>query len=413
MRIALISHHYEPENNAPQRRWSALVPRFIAAGHEVVVFAPPPHYPTGALEDSADVFMPGRSSTGQYGETVHRVRFREHGPDLRSRSLDQAVAATHSVWRAVRAMRRRTDRPDVVISTVPGLPSIAAGWLVAFLLGARHVVEMRDAWPDLVGASGMLTRASLRRRFATQLATRAVTLAQRRAAAVITTTESFADVLRERGIGRVEVVRNGANLEHLRPLPPKSQEAGPIRVLYAGTIGRSQGLSTAVQAAVLAEHAGFFVELRILGSGAAEQEIRELVASLDAPVQMLGRVAADEVFEHYEWADTALVSLEDWPPFLWTTPSKVYEAIALKRHVTGCLNGETSRLITALEAGDVVPSGDAVALANLWGELSRDRSRLVVNGAARDWALANANFDGLADRYLGLLEEIAPAKAVA
>lgn len=413
MRIALISHHYEPENNAPQRRWSALVPRFIAAGHEVVVFVPPPHYPTGALEDSADVFKPGRSSTGQYGETVHRVRFRAHGPDLSSRSLDQAVAAMHSVWRAVRTMRRPADRPDVVISTVPGLPSIAAGWIVAFLLGARHVVEMRDAWPDLVGASGMLARASLRRRVATQLATRAVTLAQRRAAAVITTTESFADVLRERGIDRVEVVRNGANLEHLRPLPPKSQEAGPIRVLYAGTIGRSQGLSTAVQAAVLAEHAGHFVELRIVGSGAAEQDLRELVASLDAPVQMLGRVAADEVFEHYKWADTALVSLEDWPPFLWTTPSKVYEAIALKRHVTGCLNGETSRLISALEAGDVVPSGDAVALATLWGELSRDRSRLVVNGAAREWALANANFDGLADRYLGLLEEIASAKAVA
>lgn len=410
MRIALITHHYEPENNAPQRRWSALVPRFIAAGHEVVVFTPPAHYPSGRLEDVTNCGTVGESSTGRFGETIHRVRFREHGHDLRSRSVDQAVVATSSAWAAIRKMRGRGKQPDVVISTVPGLPSIAAGWLVAAILGARHVVEMRDAWPDLIESSGMMNRASLRRRFATHVAKVAVTKSQRRAAAVVTTTQSFAEVLRERGVQRVEVIRNGASLDDVSALPTRVEHGGPLRVLYAGTLGRSQGLATAVEAAALAQQAGHPVQLRLLGSGACEDELREQITELNAPVELLGRVPRGEVRAHYAWADTALVSLEDWPPFLWTTPSKVYEAIALRRHVTGCVRGETEKLILDIQAGDVVHPGDATALARTWGELSLDRSRLVVPQCAREWTLANVNSSGLADSYLGLLEDLVSQK---
>ena len=62
MRILLVSHHYAPENNAPQRRWSALVPRLRDLGNEVVVFAPPPHYPTGTLDDPRGEHAVGSTS---------------------------------------------------------------------------------------------------------------------------------------------------------------------------------------------------------------------------------------------------------------------------------------------------------------------------------------------------------------
>ena len=43
MKMLLLTHYYAPEFGAPQRRWSALVQRFIAAGHRVTVAAPVPH----------------------------------------------------------------------------------------------------------------------------------------------------------------------------------------------------------------------------------------------------------------------------------------------------------------------------------------------------------------------------------
>src|SRR5690554_1290631 len=128
MHVALVTHHYAPEVGAPQRRWGALIPRFIAAGHRVTVITPPPHYPTGRPERAlAPEDRPGATSTGEHGEQVSRVHFRDHGPGLVSRSVDQSVAAMDSVRLAAHHLRRRADRPDVLVATVPGIPSIFAG----------------------------------------------------------------------------------------------------------------------------------------------------------------------------------------------------------------------------------------------------------------------------------------------
>lgn len=407
----LVSHHYAPENNAPQRRWSALVPRFVNAGVEMIVLAPPPHYPSGRSEDETGALAPGTTSRGAHGEIVHRVRFREHGPGLRSRSIDQAVAALDSARLGLLLFRRRADRPDVIISTAPGLPSIGAGWLLGLLLHVPHVIEMRDAWPDLIHASGMLrdgrTQVSLQRRLATHTADRMLTWLQRSAAAVVTTTDSFAQVLRSRRVEHVAVIHNGAPLDRFQPLAPPPPTADTLRVVYVGTIGRSQGLDVAVRAAASAAAIGVRVDLRLVGSGVAQDELEALARSLDAPVTFVGRVGADAILEHYEWTDTVLVSLRGWAPFEWTVPSKIYEAIALRRHVSAVVAGETARLVTSVRAGDVVAPGDDAGLALLWARLAARRDLLSVGTSGREWALENADFDELALSYLRLLKEVA------
>lgn len=409
MRILLVSHYYAPENNAPQRRWSALVPRLRERGHDVVVFTPPPHYPTGTLEDPTGAHTVGTAATGQHGETVHRVKFREHGPGLKSRSIDQAVSAYDTVRRAMRLMRRRQDRPQVIVSTAPGLPSIVAGWVLSTVWRVPHVIEMRDAWPDLIHASGMLhdgrRTVSWQRRWATYVADRAITWFQRTADAVVTTTDAFADVLRSRGMERVVVIRNGAQVDRVPDLSRPRDEPG-LHVAYVGTLGRSQGLDCAVRAVAAARALGVHITLRLVGSGAAEDELRTLATSLGAPVEFAGRVPADEVVEHYVWADTILVSLRDWPPFAWTVPSKLYEALAVGRHISAAVAGEAAHLVSGTGAGDVVAPGDDAGLVQLWTRLSEDRDLLKTSANGRDWALENAAFDELAATLDSLLHEV-------
>lgn len=412
MRILLVSHYYAPENNAPQRRWSALAPRLRDRGHELVVFAPPPHYPGGTLDDPDGEHAVGSRSTGEHGEhgeTVYRVRFREHGPGLRSRSADQAVAALDTVRSALLNLRCRADRPDVIVSTAPGLPSIFAGWTLSLVWRVPHVVEMRDAWPDLIHASGMLRdgrrTVSTRRRVATHAADRAVTWLQRQADAVVTTTEAFAEVLRARGMRSVAVIRNGAPVAAV-PALDRPRDEGGLNVLYVGTVGRSQGLETAVEAAAAARALGTDVRLRIVGGGALHGELQALAETLGAPVDFVGPVLADKVPAHYVWADTVLVSLRDWPPFAWTVPSKLYEALAVGRHISAAVAGEAAHLVSGTGAGTVVPPGDVEALVRLWGELAADRSLLQTPPSGRDWALANADFAELAAGYDALLREV-------
>lgn len=400
LHIVLVTHHYAPETCPPAARWRELSARFVAAGHRVTVLAPPAHYPSGRTGAGGRV-RPWARETGPAGEIVHRVRYREHGPDLASRLLDQIRAAVDTVVLGRRRLRG-ADRPDVVVATAPGLPSLLAGLALA---GPRRpaVVEMRDAWPDLIEASGMWGPARGARRLLVRAAAALVTWSQRRAALVVTTTKAFAEVLRGRGVARVAVVRNGVT-----PLDPPGgpPQRAALHVLYLGTTGRSQGLSTAVRAAAILRDRGVPVRLRLVGSGFDDARLCAEVAALRAPVELLGRVPRAEVASHYDWADTVLVALRDWPPFAWTVPSKLYEVMAVGRHVTAAVTGEAADVVRAAGAGDVVPPEDADALAGLWADLAADRARLDVGAGGQRWVAEHADLDRLAATYLAALRGV-------
>lgn len=404
MHVALVTHHYAPEVGAPQRRWGALVPRFIQAGHTVSVLAPAPHYPSGRPVDLGDELRPGAIASGEHGETVYRLRFRPHDRGLVSRTVDQLVTASHATTRGTTQLGRGTQRPDVVVATVPGMPSIAAGVALGRTLRTPLVVEMRDAWPDLIEPSAVVRPGW--QGLVTTAVHRGMTHMQRGAAAIVTTTESFAEVLRARDMPDVHVIRNGAYLDEVPTLGAREADQGPLRILYLGTVGRSQGLSTAVRATALLRSRDVAVELRIVGPGADAEHLAHLARTLEAPVQVFGAVPRSVVFEHYAWADTLLVSLRAWGPFEWTVPSKLYELLATGRHVTGVVAGEAASIIEEARGGDVARPEDPESLADLWAGLAADRTRLHVGAAGRDWARRYADYDVLAERYLAVLEGV-------
>ncbi|GAA3218562.1 glycosyltransferase family 4 protein [Oerskovia jenensis] len=412
-RLLLVTHHYAPETGAPQRRWGSLVARLVGSGVDVSVLAPPPHYPGGTLAPGHEDLRPGTVSTGAHGERIVRVRYREHGPSLVSRTADHLVAALSSVALGWRHLRGRDVRPTIVVGTVPGIPSMFAAWLLARMFRASLVVEMRDAWPDLIRPSGILTGSLADRRtwraLATTFAHRVITRLQSRADLVVTTTETFADVVRARGARDVAVVRNGTAFTSIEPTVDRASPGlapRPFRAVYAGTLGRSQGLDVVVRAAALVAARGLAIEVRLVGAGSEAGRLDQLARSLGAPVTVAPSVPHEEIVALYAWSDTLVVSLRDWEPFQWTVPSKLYEVMASGRHVTACIAGEAAELVLALEAGDVVPPGDVDALADLWARFAAGGTP-VAGRAAGTWVAAHANDDVLAGSYLALLDGLA------
>lgn len=429
MRILLLTHYYPPESGAPQQRWAALAEHFVAAGHELTVIAPSPHYPHGSLLPEHAAMAPGAVHPGPHGETVHRVAYRGYAGDVGSRFVDQLVAARAAV-RTARTVGARTGvgragvagagagpaTPQVVVATVPSLPMLWAGRRVAARLGVPVVAEMRDAWPDLLTvadewdtiSSGRAKRAARRvSRGGLTGVGRATTHEQRRADAVVTTTDTFAQALRGRGMGRVHVVRNGAH-----PVPgyaghtPRDAADGTLNVLYAGTMGRAQGLATAVQAAALAGIRGTRVRLRLVGDGADRPQLVALAAAERVEVEFVEPVPRAAMGEHYAWCDTVLVCLRPWPALELTVPSKLYEAMALGVHVTGSVAGEAAEIITGAHAGHVATPGDAAALAELWESVAADRSRLDPGTDGIAWVGEHAEDSRLARDYLEILDGV-------
>ena len=451
MRILLLTHYYAPEYGAPQRRWSALVGRFLAAGHRVTVAAPVPHYPNGRPNPTQRrAHKVGAVERGMHGETVLRTAYLPHRGDIATRTADHLVAALDSLRRLRRRFARPQDRPDVVVATAPAIPTLLVGRLLSSLWGVPLVVEMRDAWPDLVtqvGGPGRVVPAAVVAGVRAAEAgvsegadgtlldpvpdtppARVPTLAHWRAGAValakgsvhhlvtewqtdahavVTTTSRFAEVLRERGVEPVSVVRNGTDLsrvtrQHDRP----DREDDELRCLYLGNMGRSQGLGTVVRAAARLAAEGVPLRVRLIGHGVEAAELRALAEELGAPVEVLPRIPHREVGAQYAWADSVIVSLRSWTPFAWTVPSKLYEVLATGRHVTALLDGEAADVVRAAGAGDVLPPEDVDALAALWRELAEDPSRTVVRASGREWVGEHADDDQLARSYLEILQAV-------
>lgn len=411
MRILLLTHYYAPEYGAPQRRWGAFVRRFVAVGHEVEIIAPTPHYPEGRpTAAQRRRHRPGTRERGAGGERILRTAYLRHGSDILTRSLDHAVAggdALRRLW-----SRSPAERPDVLIATAPAIASLLVGNILAARWRVPLVVEMRDAWPDLVAHVAL---AGPRRRgplptivgYLKRRVHDRVTGWQAGSAAVVTTTERFARVLRDRGVGEVEVVRNGTDLGRI-PLqePHPVEEQRPLRCLYLGNMGRSQGLELVIDAAARLAHEGVPLEVRMIGHGVHAEALRRRADAQQAPVTVLPRIPHAAVAAHYAWADTVIASLRDWKPFEWTVPSKLYELLATGRHVTGILAGEAADVLEEAGAGDVVPPGDLEALCRLWRELAEDPTRRAGSDSGRVWVARHTEDDLLAARYLDLLEEI-------
>ncbi|KAB1640838.1 glycosyltransferase family 4 protein [Gulosibacter chungangensis] len=411
MRVLLLTHYFMPETGAPQRRWDSLIREFVAAGHEVAVMCPPPHHPTGQVSDRyKQYYRRGSAERAENGALVFRVGYLPHRGDLITRTVDHLASSLTSISRASKLIRRKKFVPDVIIATAPAIPTLIAGKALSKRFKIPLIVEMRDAWPDLVThVSGLSGSSPIG--FAKKLIHRYVTSLQRAATKVVTTTERFGSILENRGMGEVAVVRNGANLSRFTKLPPIDSDHQELRAVYLGTMGRSQGLDVVIRATKQLKDEGVPVQVRMIGSGHDRPALIALNEELGSPVEILPAVSPDQVASHYAWADTTLVTLRDWKPFEWTIPSKLYEVLSSGRHVTGILAGEGAEILSNAHGGAVVSPGDVEGLVAFWRDLAANRDQLNVGTSGRAWVQANVTYDRLASQYFEILEEVANTSA--
>ncbi|AZT99655.1 glycosyltransferase family 4 protein [Brevibacterium linens] len=439
MRIVLLSHYYYPEVGAPQRRWRILNDHLRASGHDVITVAPHPHYPypnrdrffgsrVGRGRKRVDVRLGGTWDTGVDGERILRVPYLHSGSSMARQLLDQTVSATGAMSAVVDRLRGKM-KPDVIVSTTPALPFLLAGDALSRMLRVPHVAEVRDAWPDLISEMNLVTGAlgrylpnalteTLEHRFLPDLLTRA----QRRAAVVVVTTDGFKHRLEQRGV-TAEVVRSGVSPAELEgasgltatgaipviaPAEEPSKHSG-LNLLYVGTVGRSQDLSTSIRA--LARTEG--VRLRIVGGGVDAEALKDDAEINEVPVEFYPQHAGAELAAHWEWADAGLVSLSPLDSYECTVPSKLYSLMARRIPVLGVVAGEAAEIITGTAAGEVASPGDVDAVAAAM-TVMRDR---IESGDAfgqnapsgmepREWVIRHASAAAMGYGYDRILKQV-------
>jgi len=399
-RVQLLTHSYWPERTAPQRRWERLVSSLRQAGWEVDVVAPAANKHHTPPQSRALGRFSLRPGLGPAGETLHRIPYMLLRNSRAGRFASDLASAVLMVPRAL-----ATPKPDLIVATVPALPTICAGWVVSRCRRIPLVVDMRDAWPELAREAGVQAGPLGR------LMEAAVISVQRRAEMVVTVTEGFAQRLRERDVTRVETISNGVALEQVPPLQHRARVPGELRIAYLGNHGESQALERIIAAvALIPRDAGLQVTLRLVGSGTQKDFLRQVAASSGAlasgAVEFCEPVHGEEVWDHYRWADTALVSLRtDWASFAWTVPSKTFELLGLGKHITAAVTGEAAWVL-GHSANVSFLQGSTEDIAATLRELAADPASTPVDPRGRDWVAEYADLPELGKRYAGLLSRL-------
>jgi glycosyltransferase involved in cell wall biosynthesis len=186
--------------------------------------------------------------------------------------------------------------------------------------------------------------------------------------------------------------------------------SGPLRLLYAGTVGLAQGLDVLVEASRLAGHQ--VVQTTIAGGGADHGRVASLVRERGVPnVRLLGTVAASSVPALYAQADAAAVLLRDLPIFAGALPTKLLEAMAAGRPLLLAARGEAARLVAAAGAGLVIPPGDPRTLAEAITRLHGDPAlRRSLGDAGRRYAEARFGTRAATEQWQAVLNEALDAR---
>ncbi|NWO08536.1 MAG: glycosyltransferase [Alteromonadaceae bacterium] len=321
------------------------------------------------------------------------------------RAINQGSIALSSVL-AVGFKRRELMRlhPDLVIGTVPAVPTTGAALLCGKILRIPYAIDLRDAWPDLlndwaswnVGVGNKSWREHLLSRGIGPILFKAIEAAMNyslRTASGILTTSSwlsskiFSTTITEKQKPSV-VLRNVFPTQSYigdRTVSASSAPMNELRVLYAGTIGRAQKLENVVDSLKLAQLRGIKVSLRMVGDGASRRSLQGYVRDSGVDVEFLGKLPVDELAEHYLWSDTALVHLTDWDSLRMAIPSKTFELMENRIHITAVVDGEAAEIVESTRSGHVIPPNDPEALCAHWARLIEDPGLLVVSHEGSKW----------------------------
>ena len=405
MRILAVYRHFWPDSPPYASMLRTIAGALAADGHEVSVLAERPSYK--AVDRAARA--PGR-------EVLDGVRVRRLArlPAMRRsavRRLGAAVFPLRVVGYAIRE-RLRGRRYDVLwTATMPPAINGAGARLAARILGARFVYHLQDIYPELQTFSGKWRETGTLARITGWLDARNVHLA----ACNVTLSDDMATTIQARGVpaDRVRVIANimPDSFDEETPLEPAlAKLPGRFRVIFAGNVGRFQGLEALVEAARLLRDERPEVEFLVLGEGAMLGALREAAADLPN-IRFEGHRPLREAKPVIATADAGLVSIQ---PGIYRAayPSKTVTYLGLGVPLLAVVEPESelARSIVEGRLGWVAPSGDgeglAAAVRAAWAARDevpamRERARAAFE---REFAQA-----AVLERWRALMRELEPS----
>ena len=282
-----------------------------------------------------------------------------------------------------------TQRPDIILLVAPSIVNAPGVWLATRLGGAKSWLHIQDYEVEAAFATGLLTEQSRLGR-----AAKAFELwCLKRFDRISSISDPMLENLHVKGVAEDRIVKfqNWANLAKISPVAkpsPLKHELGittELVALYSGNIANKQGLEVLIEMAQHLLHRDN-LSIVICGDGPFRERLETLAANIPMirffPLQPIERLS-----DLLGMADVHLLPQIAGAADL-VLPSKLANMLASGRPIIATTEPDTALGREVQGVGQVVPPGDAKALASALEVLLDDPQKTAALGeAARSRAL--------------------------
>jgi glycosyltransferase involved in cell wall biosynthesis len=403
MKVLYFHQHFSSPNGSTGIRSYGMSRCLIDRGHEVTLIC-------GSYLGS-DTGLVGPFTKGQRRGVVDGIDVIE---------LELAYANTDGFLKRARTFFKYvlgglklvfTEKYDLVFATTTpltaGIPGIVARWFI----NKPFVFEVRDLWPELPRAMGVITNP-----FILGLMSVLEWVSYHSAHHVIALSPGIAKGIEKRGIAldKISLVPNGCDLDifdtEVKAWRPDTISDTDLLVLFAGTHGIANGLDSVLDAASELKSRGRRdIKFLLLGQGKLKQSLidRAIREDLDNVI-FHDPVDKKKLAGLMSSTDVGMQILANIPVFYYgTSPNKFFDYISAGVPVLNNYPGWLAELINDNGCGFSVSPEDPIAFADVLEKAAANRADLKVKGS-KARALAIEKFDRkiLASRWAEQVEAV-------
>ena len=402
MRVLYFHQHFSTPNGSVGIRSYEMARRLIARGHQVTMVCG--SY-GGGETGIEQLFVKGKRRG-----TVDGIDIIEF--DLAYSNSDGFIKrASTFVKFALRSIGLVfSEKYDLVFATTTPLTAGVPGIFARWLRRKPFVFEVRDLWPELPKAMGVIKNP---------LVLGAISLLEwasyRSAHRCIGLSPGIVEGIAARGVPktRIQMVPNGCDLtifaHEQTPWRPEGVMPNDLMAVFAGTHGIANGLDALLDAAAeLKARDRVDIKLVLVGQGKLKAKLieRARTEGLDTVI-FHDPVSKTRLAGLISSTDLGLQILANVSAFYYgTSPNKFFDYIAAGLPVLNNYPGWLAGMIKEHDCGFGIEPDDPLAFADALEQAADDRAQLVQMGEnARQ--LAEHEFDRakLSNRFVDWLEE--------
>lgn len=381
MHILYFHQHFSTPDGAAGTRSYEMARRLLLDGHSVTMVCG--SYAQGRTGLTGR-FRKGRRSGDVEG--FHVIEF-----DLQYANEDSFIKRSTVFLKFALASIRLafSEKYDVLFaSTTPltaGIPGILARWL----RNKPFVFEVRDLWPELPRAMGVITNPII---------LKAMSILEwasyRSATRCIGLSPGIVDGIARRGVPRSQImmIPNGCDIDLFTAPPPTEAEnfrhanaipKDQLLAVYCGTHGLANGLDAVIDVALELRNRGRKdILLILLGKGQEKAGLMErATAEKLTNIRFFDPVSKTRLTAVLGEADLGLQILKNIPEFAYgTSPNKFFDYLSAGLPVLNNYSGWLADMINEHGIGFAVSADSPKAFADALEQAADDRNALVQMG---------------------------------